>query len=445
MTSLRERLFVGLTSLAFVAGIGAGLWAFDWAYDEAIELQDSLLMQLGTLAVRTQIPPEGPVLEGADTDGDEQVVIEDFKPGAPAKPGILPLAALPPDIPDGLHTVPDNSNQWRILIKTRADGSRFAIGQSGDYRNEIAQGSAIRTVIPMAVLFPCLILLVGLVVRTSFRPLSKIATEIDAKKTDHMQKLPVDGIPSELLPFVESINRLLDRIAVMFEQQRRFVADAAHELRTPIAALSLQIENLAHVDLSPEARERVDKLKEGARRSTRLLEQLLALARVEASSETSPAVTRLDHVSREVVAETLPRALTRNIDLGFERCEPVAVRANPASLAVLMRNLVENAVRYAPDNGRIDLIVDGDGHNAVFQVSDNGPGIAQADLPRIFEPFFRGARPVGDGTGLGLSIVERICRRLEGTVTVENIGGQDMPAGLRVTVRVPLATQGAAS
>jgi two-component system OmpR family sensor kinase len=437
MTSLRVRLFVGLTSLIFAAGFGAGTWAFNWAYDEAIEFQDSLLLQVGALAVRTQIPEDEPTLHGVDKEA--QVVIEEFKPGSPATSGILPLAGLPGDAPDGLQTVAHGSEEWRVLIKTRVDGSRFAIGQSGEYRNEMAQGSAIRTVIPIAVLFPCLMLLVGIVVRTSFRPLSQIAAEIDAKKTDHMQKLPVDGIPKELLPFVESINRLLDRIGILFDQQRRFVADAAHELRTPITALSLQIENLEHVDLSPGARERIGMLKSGARRSTRLLEQLLTLARFEASSETTPPVTRLDDVSREVVADALQRASARNIDLGFERCEPAAVRANPASLAVLVRNLIENAIRYAPDNGRIDLVVGGEGGQAMFQVSDNGPGVAEADMPRIFEPFFRGARPMGDGTGLGLSIVERICKRLRGTVTVENIAKQGTPAGLRVTVWIPLA------
>lgn len=435
-TSLRERLFVGLTSLVFVTGFGAGLWAFNWAYDEAIELQDSLLMQLGTLAVQTPLRADEPVLHGVDKEA--QVVVEEFKPDVQATSGILPLANLPADAPDGLQTV-TGAEQWRILIKTRADGSRLAIGQSGEYRNEIAHGSAIRTVIPIAVLFPCLVLLVGMVIRTSFRPLARIVAELDAKKTDHMEKLPVDGIPNELLPFIESINRLLDRIGALFDQQRRFVADAAHELRTPITAMGLQIENLEHVDLSPDARERIGMLKNGARRSTRLLEQLLTLARFEASSETAPPVARLDHVSREVVADALQRASARNIDLGFERCEPVAVRANPASLAVLMRNLIENAIRYSPDNGRIDLVVGGEGGKAVFQVSDNGPGIAQADMPRIFEPFFRGTRPVGDGTGLGLSIVERICKRLKGTVTVENIGQQDTPIGLRVTVQVPLA------
>jgi two-component system OmpR family sensor kinase len=434
-TSLRARLFLGLTGFVLITGLAAGLWAFHWAYDEAIEFQDSLLMQVGTLAVRTHIQVEDPVLNGVDKEA--QVVIEYLGPGSAAAPGILTSAGLSADAPDGLQTVTQGAESWRILLQTRNDGSRVAIGQSNDYRDEIAHGSAIRTVIPLAVLFPCLMLLVGAVIRTSFRPVSQLAAELDTKRTDHLQRLPIDGMPNELLPFIESINRLLDRIGAMFDQQRRFVADAAHELRTPITALSLQIENLEHGDLPPDTRERINSLKDGARRSRRLLEQLLALARFEANTELTPPITRLDHVSRDVVSETLQRVSARNIDLGFERCDPVAVRADAASLAALVRNLVENAVRYTPDNGRIDLVIGEDGDQALFQVSDSGPGIDKADMPRIFEPFFRSARAVGEGTGLGLSIVERICKRLSGTVAVENIGKQAKPAGLRVTVRMP--------
>jgi len=442
-TSLRARLFLGLTGFILITGLAAGVWGFNWAYDEAIEFQDSLLLQVGTLAVRTHIPVEESVLHGVDKEA--QVVIEYLAPGSAAPPGILTSAGLSPDAPDGLQTITRGTESWRILLQTRADDSRVAIGQSNDYRDEIARGSAIRTVIPLAVLFPCLMLLVGAVIRTSFRPVSQLAAELDAKRTGHLQRLPIDGMPNELLPFIESINRLLDRIGAMFDQQRRFVADAAHELRTPITALSLQIENLERGDLPPDTRERINSLKDGARRSRRLLEQLLALARFEANTESTPTITRLDHVSRDVVSETLQRTAARNIDLGFERCDPVAVRADAASLAALVRNLVENAVRYTPENGRIDLVIGEEGDQALFQISDNGPGIDRADMPRVFEPFFRSAGAVGEGAGLGLSIVERICKRLSGTVVIENIGKQAAPAGLRVTVRMPLTTESAAT
>ena len=436
-TSLRARLIAGLSGLVLLTGLAAGGWAFRWAYDEAIEFQDSLLLQIGTLAARTHFAADQPVLEGVDNDA--QVVVEELTSGSTATPGVFTVAGLPSTAPDGLQTLTHRGEQWRVLVQARADGSRVAIGQSSDYRDEIAHGSAIRTAIPIAVLFPCLMLLVGAVIRTSFRPVSRLAAELDAKRSGHLQKLPTEGMPNELLPFIASINRLLDRIATTFDQQKRFVADAAHELRTPITALSLQIENVENASQPAEVRERLAILKDGARRSARLLDQLLTLARYETSSPAPSPVTSLDKVARDVVAETVERASLRGIDLGFEHCDTIAVRADAASLAVLMRNLIDNAVRHTPDHGRIDLGVTRDSDCAVFQVSDNGPGIAEADLPRIFEPFFRGSASVGDGTGLGLSIVQRIAARLGGSVGIENIGTAAAPKGLRVAVRLPMA------
>lgn len=437
MTSLRARLMAGLTSLILVTGLAAGGWAYNWAYDEAIEFQDSLLLQIGTLALRAHIPAEQAVLQGVDAEA--QVAVEELTLGSFVTPGVFTLAGLPSDAPDGLQTLVHGTEQWRILVQTRPDDSRVAIGQRSEYREEIARGSAVRTVLPVVVLFPCLMMLVIAVIRTSFGPVSRLAATMDNKRSDHLQKLPTDGMPAELLPFIESINRLLDRIGIMFERQHRFIADAAHELRTPITALSLQIENLEHGDLPDETRARIETLKNGARRSARLLDQLLTLARYESGNGEPAPVTRLDHVAKDVVADSLAGAVARNIDLGFERCDPVSVRADPGSLTILVRNLVDNAIRHAPDDGRIDLAVGHESDSALFQVSDNGPGIAQPDMPRVFEPFFRGSRPVGGGTGLGLSIVQRISQRLNGTVVVENIGKPGAPEGLRVAVRVPRA------
>jgi two-component system OmpR family sensor kinase len=423
--------------LVLVTGLAAGVWAFRWAYTEAIEFQDSLLLQIGTLAVRTRFPADQPTLDGVDQDA--QVVVEELTTGSKTAPGVFTVAGLPASAPEGLQTLVHGTDQWRVLVQTRPDGSRVAIGQSSDYRDEIARGSAMQTALPIAVLVPCLMLLVGAVIRSSFKPVSRLAIELDAKRSDHLEKLPTDGMPDELLPFIASINRLLDRIATMFNQQRRFIADAAHELRTPITALSLQIENVEHATDSPEVRERLAVLKDGARRSAHLLEQLLTLARYETDAPNMPPVTTLDKVARDVVADVVGRTTQRGIDLGFEQCDAVAVRADVASLGVLMRNLIENAVRHTPDKGRIDLSVRQAGGHALFQVTDTGPGIAESELPRIFEPFFRGTGSIGDGTGLGLSIVQRIAERLGGSVTVENIGRPGAVKGLRANVRLPAA------
>jgi two-component system OmpR family sensor kinase len=226
---------------------------------------------------------------------------------------------------------------------------------------------------------------------------------------------------------------------LLMDQQRRFVADAAHELRTPITALSLQAENLDSVELPEEARDRVAALRQGMHRTKHLLEQLLAVARYEAKPFAGEMQqVALDHVAKEVAADLLPQAADRGVDLGFAATEAVTVRGDPVMLATMIRNLLDNALRHTPHDGRTDIGVYRQDGSAVLQIEDSGPGIAAADLQKIFEPFFRGSRPEGEGTGLGLSIVKRIVESLGGEITLENIAGPGQ-SGVRATVRLPVA------
>ena len=192
-----------------------------------------------------------------------------------------------------------------------------------------------------------------------------------------MTPLPTAQMPSELHPFIASINGLLQRVRLLMDQQRRFVADAAHELRTPITALSLQAENLDPVDLPAGARDRVAVLQQGIRRTKHLLEQLLALARQEAGPYdhvTMPLVA-LDAIAKEVVADTLPEAANRGIDLGFARVEPVAVRGEVVMLAALVRNLLDNALRFTRRGGRIDAVSIATARRRSFKSRTPGPAL----------------------------------------------------------------------
>jgi len=171
----------------------------------------------------------------------------------------------------GCKRVGRGRGEWRVLIRSRGNGSRIAVGQLTAYRGEIARGSALRTVMPFAVLVPCLMLLVSAVIGYSLRPVARLARALDASDYDNLAALPLPGVPEELRPFIRSINRLLGRIGVMIEQQRRFVADAAHELRSPVTALTVQAENLGHAELPPESRARLAALQSGIRRTGHLL------------------------------------------------------------------------------------------------------------------------------------------------------------------------------
>jgi len=431
--SLRGRLFIGLTLMIVSTGLLAGIVAFRWAFDEAIEMQDSILTQIGAFALSSRLQKDTPINAGVDPEA--QVTVEELGDKPSGSPGARALWILQ----DGLHVVSRDQTPWRIMLRTRADGSRFAVGQPTAMRDEIARDSALHAILPFLVLAPCLMLVIALVVWQSLRPMTELAGQLDARRYDDLSKLLLDGTPRELHPFIASINRLLERIQALMEQQRRFVADAAHELRTPITAMSLQAENLSQTELPPESLDRLAALRSGARRTAHLLEQLLALARYDIDRKPEASVTSLDRCAKEVVSDVMATATERGVDLGFEIIEPALVRGEYAMLTSVVHNLVDNALRHTPQGGRVDIGVFRDGAQIILQVEDTGPGIPVGDLERVFEPFVRGSRPTEEGTGLGLSIVKRIVERLKGSVTLENVPR----AGLRVTVAFPPAAEAA--
>ncbi|MGY3603808.1 MULTISPECIES: sensor histidine kinase [unclassified Bradyrhizobium] len=429
LKSLRARLFVGLTAIIVLTGAIGGTFAYLWAYSETIEMQDSVLIQVGTFALNASVRESQPV-NGVDAEAEVAVIELGTVPRGSADDRKLWT------LPDGLHNGTYKGQPIRVLLRTRADGSRFAVTQRTEIRTEIAGNMALRTLLPIAALVPCLLLVTAAVIASSFQPMVRLAHDLDARRGDDIHELKATGMPSELHPFLVSINGLLDRMRGMMEQQRRFIADAAHELRTPITALSLQAENLDPREMSPQARDRLDALKSGMRRTKHLLEQLLALARQDAVQVAVWETVALDEVAKEVVADILPEAAARDIDLGFRIAEAVAVSGDALSLASAVRNLVENAVKFTPDGGSIDLGVYREGEMAVLQIEDTGPGIPPGDLDRIFEPFFRGERPTGEGSGLGLSIVKRIIDRYGGSIAFENVNGAGR-SGLRATIKMP--------
>ena len=430
--SLRGRLFIGLTAIIVLTGATGGVFAYKWAFDEAIEIQDSALIQIASLAQNGSFNGGRPFPE---IEEDAQVWLIELGNIPHGTSDQRQLSGLK----DGLHTASWKGQAIRVLLRTRPDGSRYAAAQPTAVRDDTADDMAVRTLLPIAALIPCLLIVSALVIARSLRPMIRLAGNLDARRADDLTPLPEEGAPTELHPFIISINGLLARMRLLMDQQRRFIADAAHELRTPVTALSLQAENLDSIELPEAARDRVAALRQGMHRTKHLLEQLLAVARYEAKPFSDDMQRfALDDVAKEVAADLLPQALDRGIDLGFEIVETVTVRGQPVMLATMIRNLLDNALRHTPHGGRIDIGVYHQDGSAVLQIEDTGPGIATADLEKIFEPFFRGSRPEGEGTGLGLSIVKRIVENLGGRITLENISGA-RHSGVRATVRLPVA------
>lgn len=428
--SLRARLFVGLTAIIILFGGAGAYFAYRWAYGEAIEMQDSVLSQVGTFVMSTARRESQPV-HGVDDDSEIAVIELGTTPSG--SQDNRRLWALP----DGLHNDIRQSEPVRVLLRTRPDSSRFAVTQRAEIRDDIAGDAAVRTLLPIAALVPCLMLVIAVVIAGSFRSMVRLAGNLDTGQVEVIHSLPLAGAPLELHPFLNSINGLLARIHGMMERQRRFIADAAHELRTPITALSLQAENLEAIAMPPAAHERAAALTDGARRIKRLLEQLLELARQDVGPPTNVQAVSLDTIARELSAELVAEASAKDLDFGFERIEKASAPGEPFMIRSAIRNIIENAIKFSPRGGRVDLSTYREDNLAVVTVEDTGPGILAADLERIFEPFVRGRYPTESGSGLGLSIVKRIVENHGGFIVLENVRGLNH-SGLRVTIKLPL-------
>ncbi|WP_019447725.1 ATP-binding protein [Cupriavidus sp. BIS7] len=432
----RISLWVSLAILA-VALVG-GIVSFATAYHEADGMQDDLLRQVSMLFDAQHLP--APHLADAGrlphSDEEARVIVQTITPGG----GGRQMLAVPASAPDGLGTFRIDRESYRVLIRTLPTGERIAVAQETGMRDEIARNSALLTVLPFLILVPVLLLIVANLVRQMFRPIATLSREVDRRGDHELYPLPDDQLPAEVRPFVVAINRMLARVSQAMEMQRRFIADAAHELRSPMTALSLQADRLDHAEMSDSARTRLATLRRGIERSRGLLEQLLSLARVQSASAPATEAVSVRHVFRQVLEHLMPLADSRHIDIGVVGETDAQVLIREVDLIALMKNLVDNAIRYTPEHGRVDLSVEITADTVEMAVTDSGPGITAEERGRIFDPFYRIPGNEAPGSGLGLSIVSAIAERAGAVVT---IGYADEAArhGTRVTVRVPGSRQ----
>jgi len=422
--SLRRQLSGWIAIVTIVSGIAAGACSFFLAFREAQELQDDQLQQVALLVGRSgkAVEPWGGVSQtNNDQDPEARIIIlplgKAALTGRSAQQTVLP--AIPANLPEGFQTINAQGGTWRLFVRAIPSGEKVAVGQLTTVRNEIARDSGLRTLIPVLLLVPFLIILVVWIVRRSLAPVTDLSQLLDRLDYTNLKRLPETDVPEEVRPFVASINGLMRRLDEALEQQRRFIADAAHELRSPLTALTLQAENLEQ-NVSPQEKSvRLQQLKQGLTRTRSLLEQLLSLARQQSSIVTSVEL-HLDQIVRQVLEDLIPMAAAKRIDLGCERLEEVVLIASDEALAILVRNAIDNAVRYTPAGGTVDVELYREHGQVVFQVTDTGPGIPIGEEERIFEPFYRIMGTDETGSGLGLSIVRSIADRLGGAVTLSN-------------------------
>lgn len=439
--SVQLKLSFTLSLTILLVAIVAGAFSFLSAFDEAHELQDDVLRQVAQLMDRQRLSPAQPTTDVLPKDVDEEsrVIVQRLGEANTSEASVDAggTLALPTTLADGLHTLEVGGESFRVLVKTTAVGERIAVAQEAGFRNEIARDGALRSVMPFLILVPVLLLIVADLVRKMFRPIAELSKEIDQRAEQELHPIEDRHLPVEVRPFAVAINRLLSRVSQSMESQRRFVADAAHELRSPLTALSLQAERLADAEMSGQARERLTVLRQGIERGRSLLDQLLTLAKAQSAADSPKLPISVQAIYRRVLEDLMPLAEAKQIDIGVEGTQDAEILASELDMVAVIKNLVDNAIRYTPGGGRVDLslgILEG---KAKLCVQDSGPGIPLAERDRVFDPFYRILGSEQIGSGLGLSIVQTIANRIGAEIRLDFVD-ETQQTGLKVSVIVPM-------
>ena len=438
MNSIRRTLLVWLLAgLAAIALAAAGV-TYLAARREVGELLD---LQLKQLAYSTRIDDllrgRRPGFDARQVPHDEGVT--ELVTQIWDRDGVLvywsqPGMGLPVPATEGYSTIHHDGRDWRVYTLVQGTHA-LQVAQAQDERAAIATQTALRTLVPFLALIPFFGVLIWVGVGRGLEPLEAMSKAVSKRRPDALAPLSERALPDELQPLVASLNGLLDRLSGAIAAQRRFTADAAHELRTPLAALKLQLDLARRASEPHEVAAAFDDLEAGVARASHVVEQLMTLARVEPEAMAQTR-TECDIVAlaKDAIVARAALAADKSIDLGLARETPAVVTGDPASLGILLSNLIDNALRYTPRGGRIDVSVGRDGDGVTLSVADTGPGIPAEARERVFDRFYRGDDNAEPGSGLGLSIVKRIADAHHASITLDAAGEGN---GLVVTVRFP--------
>jgi two-component system OmpR family sensor kinase len=449
--SLRARLLAWLLGGVLFVGAAGGFIVYRNALAQADAFFDYHLRQTALL-LRDQ--PVEYQLGAQLVPADDDFVVQVWSLNGVRVYLSRPHASLPETTILGFATVKTREGRWRVF-GVQAVSSVIQVAQPMSVREQRAVALALQTLKPFALLLPGLLLLVWFAVGQALEPLRRLTALLKTRQVDTLDPLPGTPLPDEVQPLVTALNELLARLGAAREHERAFMADAAHELRTPLTALHLQTGMLARATDEAERAAAMGTLAAGVQRAIRLVEQLLSLARQEPRADRPRVPVRLDELACEIVAELVPLADAGRIDLGVAAAQPLSIEADPDALRTLLRNLIDNAVRYTPAGGRVDVTVEAvsaaDAAGATGEavggaavgaaaealggarltVSDDGPGIAPAERARVFDRFYRRAGTEPPGSGLGLAIVKAIADAHGATVQLA-----DGPSGKGLTVSV---------
>lgn len=443
MKSIRSTLLIWLS-----AGLSLGILAiagvlYVQAREEANQLFDYQMKQMAAA-----LPSEffGYVVSGRAGDflPQEDIVIQIWDNSGLRLYYSHEQTELPQRAVLGFSNMRTPHNDWRVYSMQHG-GAVIQIAQPMSARRAVAAQFAIKTVWPLLLLVPFAAGLIVLTVRRGLAPVRRVAAEVESRDAATLAPVSSAGLPDEILPLTDALNDLLARLDRAIDAQRSFVADAAHELRTPLTALKLQMQLAERAGSDAERAAAFADLKAGLARAARLVQQLLTLARQEPASPQAHSQPPAGHeqklppldlwpLAQNAAADFALAAEARQVDLAVQQSgqQPACIRGEADAVAIILSNLLDNAIRYTAPGGRVELTVESRDDTVCLNVQDNGPGIAEDELARVFDRFYRGSNVEAHGSGLGLAIVKRIAELHHATVEAANLA-----PGLRIRVAFP--------
>ena len=437
--SLRGRLLWFVLVAILLAAVLQAFTQYRGALQQADAMFDDHLQQVAR-SMRSGAPLGMALDDGVDDTGFDLYVQIWGQDGTPLFRSTR--SALPPRAVLGFSDVEANGSRYRVYSLQTALQT-VQIAQDRSARAARAQTLALKAVLPFALLTPLLMLAVWWVINRSLAPIERARRQLANRAADDFSVLVNKDLPDEVRPLVDELNLLFVRARTAFDAQKNFVADAAHELRSPLTALKLQAQALRRTDADPLTRDAsVAQLNLAIDRAIRLVEQLLTLAREEAGARVdaaSNAPVDLQEIIKLAVADVLPMAAQKRIDIGVidnQNPQAILINGENESLRMMLRNLLDNAVKYTPDSGEVDISIQTRGDQCAVTIEDSGPGIAPEDQARVFDRFYRASdMALEPGSGLGLAIVKIIADRHAARIS---LGVSPRLGGLKLELFLPL-------
>ncbi|ENW82901.1 hypothetical protein F909_01178 [Acinetobacter sp. ANC 3929] len=431
--SLKKRLIWGTSIFSIVLGCFLILAAYKISLHEVDEILDTQMQYMAERSTYKPLTPIASRVELHRTYHEEDLLIDIWAYKDQSHLWHQTHLLVPPVKQAGFYTQNTPQGKWRVYVIPLED-YQIQVSQQEDVRHAFAWELAGSMFVPYILLLPIAIIVLAFIIRLSLKPLDDFKEELIQRDSDGLSPIDIKDYPQELLPTIEEMNRLFERIQHAQTEQKQFIADAAHELRTPVTALNLQTRIL--ISQFPE-HEALQNLSKGLARIQHLVTQLLALAKQDVALSLIEPNThfKLNDVALNCVEQLVNLAMQKEIDLGFERNDPIEMQSLESTVHSIIFNLIDNAIKYTPNQGIINISVYSDTDDfAYIQIEDSGTGIDPEQYDKVLKRFYRVHHHLEVGSGLGLSIVDKATQRLGGILTLSR---SIELGGLSVLVKLP--------